>query len=233
MTDDPRERRAAVDAFADEDEHDVPEDAGNMGLIYCMECRREVSDKAGKCPHCGAPFAAGSASWVAARTSLRTRGRAFRVLKFVLLAAVLGGAWWIWQAATSDKQAPFSAGFSAAFREPRTIVNERPTLAAGRHIAYAFTLRTDSRVHLCITAVTCPVDMMLMPKAEADRFRNGGGDLFAGGYSGHPALSGTQVGILDKTEVVGKGDWALVVSRPKAGAAGPESAGIEIALTVY
>lgn len=29
-----------------------------MALIRCPECRREVSDKAASCPHCGAPIAA-------------------------------------------------------------------------------------------------------------------------------------------------------------------------------
>ena len=28
-----------------------------MALIYCPECRREASDRAKACPHCGYPFA--------------------------------------------------------------------------------------------------------------------------------------------------------------------------------
>jgi DNA-directed RNA polymerase beta' subunit len=26
-----------------------------MALINCLECRKEISDKASACPHCGAP----------------------------------------------------------------------------------------------------------------------------------------------------------------------------------
>lgn len=204
-----------------------------MALIFCMECRREVSDKARKCPHCGAPIAANTVSWIPAPSGSRNRGGAVRAVKFVLLIVVLGAAWWGWQAATSDKKAPFSAGFTAAFREPRKIAEERVALKPGQHVSYAFGLETDSRVNLRITAVTCPVDMMLMSKADAERFRTAGGDPFGGAYSGFPALTSTQVGMLEKTEVVTKGEWTLVVMRPKGGATGTESAPADIALTVY
>jgi len=29
-----------------------------MALIHCLECNREVSDRAANCPHCGVPIAA-------------------------------------------------------------------------------------------------------------------------------------------------------------------------------
>lgn len=204
-----------------------------MALIFCVECRQEVSDKARRCPHCGAPIAASTVSWVPAASGSRRAGGAMRVATVVLFIAVLGAGWWIWQATTSDKKAPFSAGFTAAFREPRKIAEERVALKPGQHVSYAFGLETDSRVNLRITAVTSPVAMMLMSKADAERFRTAGGDLFGGAYSGFPALTSTQVGMLEKTEVVTKGEWTLVVMRPKGGATGTESAPADIALTVY
>ncbi len=204
-----------------------------MGLIFCMECRREVSDKAGKCPYCGAPFAAGSTSWVPVARASRNRGGIVRAAIYVLVVAALGGAWWFWQAATSNRQAPFSAGVTAAFREPRTIANERVALAAGQNVSYAFALETDSRVHVRVASVADPVDMMLMPKADAQKFRRAGGDLFGGGYSAFPAFSQRQIGILDKTEVVPKGEWALVILRPGGGAPGKSESSTEVALTVY
>ncbi len=144
-----------------------------------------------------------------------------RVVKVVLFIAVLGGAYWVWQAATSDKKAPFSAGFTAAFRDARKIADDRLALKPGQRVAYAFALETDSRVHVSITAVADPVEMKLMSKGDADRFlKAGGDDLFGGGYSGYPAFSGKQVGILDKTEVVPRGEWALVVVRPREGGSG-------------
>ncbi len=204
-----------------------------MARVVCMECRKEVSGNAEKCPHCGARVApvAVAACWTPVATG-RGRASAWRAARYILLLAVLAAGWWVWQAMTSDKRAPFSAGFSAAFREPRTIADERLALKAGQNVVYAFSLQTDSRVHVRVTAVTGPVDMMLLTRADADRFRSAGGELFGGGYSGHPAFSETQVGMLDKTDVAKKGEWALVVMRPK-GAAGPESVPAEIGLTVY
>ncbi len=208
-----------------------------MALVVCIECQKEVSDKAEQCPHCGARIrpaptpTATAACWTPVSTG-RSRSSAWRVVRYILLLAVVAAGWWVWQSMTSDKKAPFSAGFSAAFREPRTIADERPSLKAGQNVVYTFALQTDARVHVRVTAVTGPVDMMLLAKADADRFRSAGGELFGGGYSGHPAFSETQVGMLDKTDVVKKGEWALVVMRPK-GAAGAESAPAQIALTVY
>ncbi len=204
-----------------------------MARVVCMECRNEVSDNAEKCPHCGARLAPGAAAacWTPVSTG-RSRGSAWRVVRYILLLAVLAAGWYVWQSMTSDRKAPFSAGFSAAFREPRTIADERPSLKAGQNVMYAFALHTDSRVHVRVTAVTGPVDTMLLSKADAERFRSAGAELFGGGYSGHLAFSETQVGMLDKTDVVKKGEWALVVMRPK-GAAGRESAPTEIAVTVY
>lgn len=204
-----------------------------MALIYCMECRKEVSDRAGRCPHCGAPIASGKSSWKPASSGSAGRGRALSAAKYVFFAAILGAAWWIWQAATSDTKAPFSAGLSAAFREPRTVADGRVALKAGQHVSYAFGLETDSRVHVRVTALAAPVEMMLMPKAEAERFRNAAGDLFGGAYSGFRAFSSKQVGLMDKTEVVPKGEWSLVVVRPKDASPDKEEASTEIAVTVY
>lgn len=205
-----------------------------MSLVFCMECRKEVSDKARKCPHCGAPIAPGAASRVAGAPRSRKSGGAIRaVVKFVLFVAVVGGGWWIWQAATSDRKAPFSAGLTAAFREPRKIADERLALAAGRHAAIGFGLETDSRVHVRVTAVTDPVDVMLMSKADAEKYRKAGGDLFGGGYTGLPALSSRQVGMLDKTEIVPKGEWSLVLLRPRDGGSGKAESSADVAVTVY
>ncbi len=203
-----------------------------MGLIYCMECRKEVSDKARKCPHCGAPIARANLPWAPAASGSRTGGALRAALKFVLFVAVVGGGWWIWQAMTSDTKAPFSAGLTAAFREPRKVADERITLKAGQHVSYPFALETDARVHVRITAVADPVDMMLMSRADAEKFRGAGGNLL-GGYSGFPALSSRQVGMLDKTEVVPKGEWSLVLLRPKDTPSPKPEAAADVAVTVY
>ena len=204
-----------------------------MALIVCLECRKEVSDKARKCPHCGAPIASATSAWRPAASGSVNRSRAVRAARYVFFAAVLGAAWWIWQAATSEKKAPFSAGLTAAFRDPMKVADERVALKEGQHVSYAFALETDSRVHVRVIATGDALDVMLMPKTEAERFRQAGGSLFGGGYAGRPDLSSRQVGWLDKTEVVTKGEWALVVMRPKETSPGKEGNAAEIGVTVY
>ena len=204
-----------------------------MALIVCLECRKDVSDKARKCPHCGAPIASGVSTWKPGAAGPLKKKPAIRAVKYVLVIAVLGAAWWIWQAATSDKKAPFSAGLAAAFREPRKVADTREALKGGQHVSYAFGLETDSRVHVRVIAMADAVEVMLMPKTEAERFRNAEGNLFGGGYTCFEALSSRQVGWLDKTEVVPKGEWSLVVMRPKAASPGKEGAPADIAVTVY
>ncbi len=204
-----------------------------MALIVCMDCGKEVPERVRKCPHCGALIACATAHWTSSSTGSSRRGGLLRAARFVLIVVALGAGYWAWQATTSDKKAPFSAGFSAAFREPRRIADERVALKAGRHVSYAFGLETDSRVHVRVTAVTDPVDMMLLPRTDAEKFRDAGGDLFGGGYSGFPALCSRQVGMLDKTEVVPKGEWALVVVRPEERGSGRTESPAEIAVTVY
>ncbi len=204
-----------------------------MALIVCLECRKEVSDKAGKCPHCGAPIASPTSAWRPAASGSPMKGRAIRAARYVLFAAVLGAAWWIWQAATSGKRAPLSAGLTAAFRDPVKVADERVALKEGQHVSYPFALKTDSRVHVRVIATGDALDVMLMPRTEAERFRQAGGSLFGGQYAGRQDLSSRQVGWLDKTEVVTKGDWALVVMRPKESSPGKEGNAAEIAVTVY
>ena len=103
----------------------------------------------------------------------------------------------------------------------------------GQHVSYAFGLETDSRVHVRVIATADALDVMLMPKTEEEKFRQAGGSLFGGRYTCRQDLSSTQVGWLDKTEVVTKGERTLVVMRPKEASPGKEGASAEIAVTVY
>lgn len=40
-----------------------------MALIACLECHKEISDKAAACPHCGAPVSANSPAAVKKKSS--------------------------------------------------------------------------------------------------------------------------------------------------------------------
>ncbi len=204
-----------------------------MAQIVCMDCGKEVPERVRKCPHCGALIACATAYWTSSSTRGSKMGGVLRVARFILIVVALGAAYWAWQATTSDKKAPFSAGLKGAFREPTNVVDERVPMSAGQNVSYAFGVETDARVHVSVISAGCPVDVMLMPKAEAARFARSGGSLFGGGYDFRPNLSLAQVGLMDKTEVVPKGEWSLVVMRPEDAAAGRAKASVSIALTVY
>lgn len=67
-----------------------------MALINCIECNREVSDRAAACPHCGAPVAVGFAGSATAPTVHAVqRVQVVQIGKnrstAVLLAIFLGG----------------------------------------------------------------------------------------------------------------------------------------------
>jgi uncharacterized membrane protein YvbJ len=68
-----------------------------MALIRCSECGKQVSDKAGSCPQCGAPIAS-AVETEAAGAKLRTKQLTSKRLKVqIIISSVLfwGGIIWM------------------------------------------------------------------------------------------------------------------------------------------
>jgi hypothetical protein len=74
-----------------------------MALIKCSECGKEISDRAGACPGCGAPVAGGTATAplsAAVTNSVRVERAGFKweatgfVLILVAIIAGIAGAGW-------------------------------------------------------------------------------------------------------------------------------------------
>ncbi len=184
-----------------------------MALIECPECKREVSDKAPTCPHCGVAIAGAGLHKPEVPRITKKRPVVGPIL-LLLLIVVGAGLIWLWRAATSEKAAPTSAGPAASLRQPKKLVDERIQLKEGQYIIYSFVLYTDSRVQVQIAAEPKHVDVMLMTKAEAEKFRDVTGNLFGGKYTYRQALSGRLVLKMDKTEILPQGEWSIVVMRP-------------------
>lgn len=64
-----------------------------MALIQCTECGKEVSDKAGKCPHCGGPIENPNLKWYQ-KNSKSNIGIMFIAVAFFLICACVAVSMW-------------------------------------------------------------------------------------------------------------------------------------------
>jgi zinc-ribbon domain len=206
-----------------------------MALIECPECGKQISDKALRCPQCGAPKVS-TASPIPRVPGLlekpRKRAR-MRIFFLLLLVMIIGVSYWFWRASTSDRVAPPSAGIFAVFRSPKTVVDERVELKQGEFISYRFGLRSDSRVEVQVNAQPQHVDVMIMTQEEADKLRPTSGRLSGGESAYVQALSSKQVHNMDKTEVLPKGEWTVFVFRPSEAPSFQEKTSVNIIVTAY
>ena len=189
-----------------------------MALTACSECGNQVSDKASKCPHCGA--------------SLKSHG-CLIVIGVILIAVVAfyGISWLIeWRAAHSDTAAPPSAGLAGAISPSQELANAAVELDEGQYQYYSFQLKRDSRIHVKIAAAPKHVNVMLMTPSQAELFREASpSEVFY--YS--EVLHGDKVVRFDETEIVPEGEWVIVVFRPPENIWSPQSTVVDIMITVY
>jgi uncharacterized membrane protein YvbJ len=63
-----------------------------MALIPCPECRREISDKAASCPHCGCPISIPSGPATAQEPiTIQETGKKYKGLIILSWAAIIFG----------------------------------------------------------------------------------------------------------------------------------------------
>lgn len=206
-----------------------------MALRECPECKKQISDKALRCPQCGAPRVSIAPQdpktlGLFEKPKKRIRSRIFLLLP---LAIIIGISYWFWRASTSHRVAPPSAGFFAALRQPKKVVDERLELKEGQFVSYPFALRTDARVEVEVNAEPKHVDVMLMTREEASKFRGISGRLSEGEFAYGQGLSSKQVHRMDKTEVLPKGEWTIIVFRPSEALLSREGTSVNIIVTVY
>jgi hypothetical protein len=206
-----------------------------MALIECPECGKQISDKALRCPECGAPKVS-KASPIPRAPGLfekpRKKARR-RIFLLLFLVMIIGVSYWFWRASTSDRAAPPSAGIFAVFRSPRTVVDKRVELKPGEVISYRFSLKTDSRVEVQVSAQPQQVDVMTMTQEEAAKLRPALGRLSGGECAYVEGLSSQQVHNMDKTEVLPKGEWTVFVFRASEAVSFQEKTSVNIIVTAY
>jgi hypothetical protein len=207
-----------------------------MSLIECPECKKQISDKALMCPQCGVPITSISSTKPMSPpiSKKRTTTSVIKIVGIIgILVIIIGVSYLFWRAATSNRAAPPSAGLFAALRQPKKVVDERLELEEGQFFYYSFTLRTDARVQVQVDAEPKHVDVMLMTKEEAEKFRQVSGSLFGGQYRYSQVLSSKQVLMMDKTEILPKGEWTIIVMRPSEGLLFWKGTSVNIIVNVY
>jgi hypothetical protein len=203
--------------------------------MKCSECGKDVSDKAGACPNCGAPVAIVAQVEQAPRPApvLASAGRKTGKWAYVGLALIVVSVFYIYRATTSDRAAPLSAGLAGALRQPRKIVSERFSLEEGQARMFGFNLNMDARVEVNVEASPKDVDVMLMTADDLAQFKQARGKLFGGKYTYRQALSRQATLKMQQTEVLPLGSWAIVVQRPQEAIIFGDETTVSADVTVY
>lgn len=207
-----------------------------MALIECGECKRQVSDKAPACPGCGAPIAASAVAHIPVATARPTDAdpkKKKRNLLPLLLALLCGAGYVAYRANSGPAGSIAPSGSAPVFREPEKVVSERLGLKEGQAEMYSFTLRSSARVEVRINANPKNVDVMLMTAAELEGYKTAHGKLFGGRYSYRKALSRQGIQAMTESEVLPRGEWAIVVQRPDEDAIFKHDTSVSVDVTVY
>ena len=151
-----------------------------MALIGCVECGKQISDKATTCPSCGAPVEAASLppppQFVAAPGGTpeqppKKRGTVGTAIGVLVLLALAGVLYAMRNSRLNDKAALPGAGILGALRQPKRLVNERAELKEGESKIYGFTTSADARVQVKVKAKPRRIDVMLLNDDDLKHFR--------------------------------------------------------------
>lgn len=118
-----------------------------MALIECSECRKQISDKAAACPHCGAPVASvpSSASTSTPTTSTQPSKKKTHPANWVVLALIVAAALWYFPKAQRDANLPpmpIDVRFRPALTGPGLVL--QVTNTSTRHLTLVVSLKNPS-----------------------------------------------------------------------------------------
>ena len=204
-----------------------------MAWKNCAECGKPLSNKDPTCPHCGAAATSGTQSGKPVDTAPRKHLSPRKLVTIVVLIGLECLLFWRWGANNSDKAVPAAAALAAPTSPPEKVVHERNQLQEGQSAAYSFTLNSDARVHLEVTATPKPVDVLLMSSDEAIKFRESQKKVFGGDYAYRQTLSALHILTMDKTDILPQGNWVIVVVRPQETILFRKDTAASMILTIY
>lgn len=122
-----------------------------MALIDCTECRKQISDKAAACPHCGAPLAATAVPRAAVasapfQVSDEAKGKKkTSTTAWVALLLILIGAFWLLPRVQQEQNLPdmpVEVKTRPALTGPGLVLMVRNT--SDRYLTYIVTLKNPT-----------------------------------------------------------------------------------------
>ena len=206
-----------------------------MALISCGECGKQISDKAGACPNCGAPVQqtqaasapaapkpepprtepSATSAPVATTTAPEKRTNWTRTIIIAVAASVVG--------VVLLTQIPGVLGPTFTHRlasgrilpSKHVVTSERIRLAEGEAKAFGFALPGQSTVEVSVEASPKQVDVYLMTEAEWKKFKDANESFFGGSFTYRQSrLSSKSILRMDETDDLPFGSYRVVVRRP-------------------
>lgn len=118
-----------------------------MALISCTECSRQISDKAGACPNCGAPVSSAhiAAMPPTATTDTPSSKKSTSQFTWLVLAVIVAAAVWYipkMQREANLPQMPIEAKFRPALTGPGLVLMVKNT--SDRHLTFMVTLNNST-----------------------------------------------------------------------------------------
>jgi hypothetical protein len=126
--------------------------------------------------------------------------------RIILWGLLLGVVYVFFKVSTGSSVAGAVSG-------PQTLVNETIELKEGTAMGYGFTIPTDRRVEVRVSANPKPVNVMLMTEDQWAKYQEVRGKLFGGQYQYKQALSKKSVLQMTESEVLPSGRYRIVVER--------------------
>lgn len=198
-----------------------------MALIKCLECGREVSDKANACPQCGAPIvskAVPAPSPVVTAPALTKAKPRVRVTTLVLLAGLAFAGYLVYRVQSGSSIRSAVAG-------PEMVFSETVSLDEGQARGYAFSLPTHRRVEVAVTATPSSVNVYLMNEQDWLQYNKIRQKLTGGNFTYRRALSRQSVLNMKQTDMLPPGSWRVVVERPSESLFGGKSTAATVKVT--
>lgn len=164
------------------------------------------------CPQCGHP--SGVAPGFVNTGSPPKKKEGSFLLALLIVGLPIGGLMFYAYNAQSGLRPGGGFDPAAVIRQPETLVSQTIVLREGNAMGYGFTLPSERRIDVVVTAAPRAVNVMLMREDQWQRYQQVHGSLFGGQFQYVQALSSRNVTQFRDSAPLPAGAWRFVVERP-------------------